>query len=696
MNRKKALVSFLIVAMLLCSSLVLLVRATPSDWSKPRPSGYTLYNETIGSSKTDGVASIVVGVGISDYIENTETIPYDELRLRITTSANTRMGVQYEVWEEDYNYDWCDVSEPTGITGDNDGAWLDIGFTFLYYGVEYERVWVCSNGFLTLNKTSTNANSQSIPSTNEPNPVIAVFWRDLHPEWGGSITYGRDVYFNGGYYFVVSWNNVPDNSGTPQTFQVLIQHRQGWGSSDFHNGIFFQYKSITKSYSTTVGTEDQVGNKGAPYNYNNLHNQACLGFDYFIAGYRLERLKIKLTKSDSYARIGVEEDDTGGCNIKLKDYTNPYGDDFTFAIKTAAGLLLWKAGIIWKGVLITAEAAGVLANDISPVKSEYTQDAWEGDPEAWAYGDCIVENRSIIYCRPFDSTLATTISWKFTDANNRDHDLTVTAEAWYKDLTNDNLYIISTSSTLNMYINSPPNTPSKPSGPYWYIEADWYYDYSTSTTDPDGDDVKYQFDWGDGWTTTTGYYSSGETVTRTHRWSSKGTYYVKVRAYDHDDWSGWSPSLKVIVTSGTGCPVLSVYDGTEYVEEGLLDIHNPEGMDVVYEHSLAVTPQRVDGAYLFRLTEHPKTHSYIDQVKLYAVLEDGTLKELPLIWAWHSEDGNVLPMLLHSDEWKADTLGADLNEGTSQSIDLKFAALSPNLEIADFVFQIEGNNILPK
>jgi len=149
-------------------------------------------------------------------------------------------------------------------------------------------------------------------------------------------------------------------------------------------------------------------------------------------------------------------------------------------------------------------APGVLANDISPVKSEYTQDAWEGDPEAWAYGDCIVENRSIIYCRPFDSTLATTISWKFTDANNRDHDLTVTAEAWYKDLTNDNLYIISTSSTLNMYINSPPNTPSKPSGPYWYIEADWYYDYSTSTTDPDGDDVKYQFDWGDGWTTTTG------------------------------------------------------------------------------------------------------------------------------------------------------------------------------------------------
>lgn len=78
------------------------------------------------------------------------------------------------------------------------------------------------------------------------------------------------------------------------------------------------------------------------------------------------------------------------------------------------------------------------------------------------------------------------------------------------------------------------------------------------------------------------------------------------------------------------------------------------------------------------------------------MLEDETVIELPLIWAWHSEDGNVLPMLLHSDEWKTDTLGADHNDGTSQSVDLKFAALSPDLEATGFVFQIEGNNIIIK
>lgn len=149
-------------------------------------------------------------------------------------------------------------------------------------------------------------------------------------------------------------------------------------------------------------------------------------------------------------------------------------------------------------------------------------------------------------------------------------------------------------------------------------------------------------------------------------------------------------------SGGGGCPILSVYDGTDYFEEGLLDIHNSDGVDVTYEHTLVSTPQRENGAYLLRLTEHPQTESHIDQVKLYAMLEDGTMIKLPLIYAWHSEDGNVLAQLLHSDDWKADTLGADLNNGTSQSIDLKFASLSSNLEIIGFVFEIEGNNMLLK
>ena len=136
---------------------------------------------------------------------------------------------------------------------------------------------------------------------------------------------------------------------------------------------------------------------------------------------------------------------------------------------------------------------------------------------------------------------------------------------------------------------------------------------------------------------------------------------------------------------GGGCPILSVFDGSEYVVEGLLDIHDPDGIDVVRNHTLTTTPQPVNNAYLLRLTEHPQTHSYIDQVELFATLEEGTTINLPLISAVHSEHGNVVAQLHKSDDVRTDT-------EANQTIDLKFA-VPPNAEVADFVFQIEGHNI---
>ena len=68
------------------------------------------------------------------------------------------------------------------------------------------------------------------------------------------------------------------------------------------------------------------------------------------------------------------------------------------------------------------------------------------------------------------------------------------------------------------------------------------YTYSASTTDPDGDNVYYLFDWDDGndsgWK---GPYMSGETCKVSHIWGAQGTYSIKVKAKDeYDDESGWA------------------------------------------------------------------------------------------------------------------------------------------------------------
>jgi len=98
------------------------------------------------------------------------------------------------------------------------------------------------------------------------------------------------------------------------------------------------------------------------------------------------------------------------------------------------------------------------------------------------------------------------------------------------------------------YINHKPNTPSKPSGPNsGYTNTS--YSFSTSATDPDNDNLKYQFDWGDGNKTDTAeYYSSGVKATASHVWNKPGIYEIKVRASDGEKWSDWSQSKTITIT----------------------------------------------------------------------------------------------------------------------------------------------------
>jgi hypothetical protein len=147
---------------------------------------------------------------------------------------------------------------------------------------------------------------------------------------------------------------------------------------------------------------------------------------------------------------------------------------------------------------------------------------------------------------------------------------------------------------------------------------------------------------------------------------------------------------------GGGCPILYTYDGKNYQCEGLLNIHNPAGVDVTTNHTLTYVPGRVNGVYEFEFIEHPETVSHIDQVKLYAILQNGKTVNLPLIYAWHSEYGNVLPQLLFADGWKTIEYGAKWNNGVSQSIQMKFLALPSKAKIKAFIFQITGCNMFYK
>ena len=91
-----------------------------------------------------------------------------------------------------------------------------------------------------------------------------------------------------------------------------------------------------------------------------------------------------------------------------------------------------------------------------------------------------------------------------------------------------------------------PNTPDAPEGPS-SGNTGTSYTYSASTTDPEGDQISYLFDWGDGtFSEWTSLKNSGQTVSTNHIWQSDGSYQIRVKAKDvHGIQSEWSDPLPI-------------------------------------------------------------------------------------------------------------------------------------------------------
>jgi Peptidase family M28/PKD domain len=99
--------------------------------------------------------------------------------------------------------------------------------------------------------------------------------------------------------------------------------------------------------------------------------------------------------------------------------------------------------------------------------------------------------------------------------------------------------------------NNPPTKPVLTGPDSGVIKQ--AYNLSIVSTEPEGEDVYYLIDWGDGqideWA---GPYNSGVTVEITHQWNKKGTYTIKAKAKDiYGTESSWGTLSVVMPTEYT-------------------------------------------------------------------------------------------------------------------------------------------------
>jgi hypothetical protein len=171
-------------------------------------------------------------------------------------------------------YGWIEIRTLGTVPGSaDDGNYgpFDLGFTFSYYGVPYNQVRICTNGWISFTSTATTYTNTAIPNTAQPNNTIAPFWDDLNPATSspGAIYYLSDP-ANG--RFIVEWDAINRyGTTTPETFQIILND---------DNTILYQYKTVDVGTSCTIGIENVDGTDALQVVYNAayVHSNLAIRF----------------------------------------------------------------------------------------------------------------------------------------------------------------------------------------------------------------------------------------------------------------------------------------------------------------------------------------------------------------------------------------------------------------------------------
>ncbi len=199
-----------------------------------------------------------------------------------------------DLYEQAPVYEWVEIEPALGGNGveldisDNgnnqdESMTVDLPFTFTFYGIDYNEITVCSNGWISFGETPMESfRNYTLPGPGGPSPIVAVFWDDLKTTSGSGVYYYYNVVQD---YVVIEWSDVRtyfDNSH--ESFQIILydsEFNTPTGDDemklqykDFNNTSVGDYPvgnydgAVVHGAYCTVGIEDQNGTDGLQYTFN--------------------------------------------------------------------------------------------------------------------------------------------------------------------------------------------------------------------------------------------------------------------------------------------------------------------------------------------------------------------------------------------------------------------------------------------
>ena len=187
-------------------------------------------------------------------------------------------------------YEWLETAPLAGGSGDameistNQTVQLDLPFNFTFYGENFDRISVCSNGWMCFgDETSFIPVNLTIPHTLAPNNLVAPFWDTFLMDEQSQIA---TQYYPSEHKFVIEWYNLYLSVVTTsrETFEVVLYDPEYYPTYTGNGDIVVNYLSVQDHGYSTVGIEDGAGTTGLQYVYNGNYdpNASPFGSEFSI------------------------------------------------------------------------------------------------------------------------------------------------------------------------------------------------------------------------------------------------------------------------------------------------------------------------------------------------------------------------------------------------------------------------------
>ncbi|MBM3329613.1 MAG: T9SS type A sorting domain-containing protein, partial [Calditrichaeota bacterium] len=161
---------------------------------------------------------------------------------------------------------------------------IRLPFTFRYYGVDYDTLVVCTNGWVAFgawNSFFIDFRNNRIPGIQGPDAMLAINWDDLisnRVEDAGVYVH----YIEDEGIFIIEWSRMQangDQNQVRQESQIILFDPERFPTRSGDGEFKFQYKTwstvlgdVTDNYYATIGIKNNDGTDGIEYAYWNRYH----------------------------------------------------------------------------------------------------------------------------------------------------------------------------------------------------------------------------------------------------------------------------------------------------------------------------------------------------------------------------------------------------------------------------------------